>query len=233
MALDITQINQKELTADQYFKEDCSAIKKQIVLHFTAGAPSAVNTIHGWQFKPERVGTAFIISRGTKTESDGKIFQAFGSKYWAYHIAFSKNTNKVPSKYHNFTMETQRAKETIGIEICNWGPILKDKDGSFKNYVNKVVPAEEVVALSKPHRGYTYYHDISDAQAKSIKELVIYLCEKYNISKKFNADMFDICLRALDGENGTWTHVSYRSDKSDMPPLPKLIKLLQEIEQGI
>ena len=44
MALDITQINQKELTADQYFKEDCSAIKKQIVLHFTAGAPSAVNT---------------------------------------------------------------------------------------------------------------------------------------------------------------------------------------------
>ena len=233
MPLDVTKINQDELTADQYFKEDCSAVKNQIYIHYTAGASSAANTIHGWQFKPERVGTAFVISRGTKAEKDGEIFQAFGSKYWAYHLAFSKNTNKVPSKYHNFNLETKIAKGSIGIEVCNFGNIIKDKDGNFRNYVNGIVPANEVVTLDKPHRGYIYYHDFSVNQIASLKELIIYLGDKYKISKKFNSDMFDICTRAMDGENGIFTHTSVRSEKFDFSPQPKLIKMLQEIEQGI
>ena len=235
MALNVSLINQNELTPNQYFKEDCSSIKKQIVIHFTAGAPSAKNTIHGWQFNPERVGTPFVISRGYSNpiEKDGEIFQAFGSKYWAYHLGFSKNTNKVPSKYHNFALETQRAKETIPIEICNWGCLIKDKVGDFKNYVNGVVSSNEVVTLNKPHRGYIYYQDFTDSQIFSLKELIIYLCDKYKISKKYNNDMWDISTRALDGENGIFGHVSFRSDKFDLAPLPKVIKMLQEIEQGI
>lgn len=233
MALDVKQINQNELTPDQYYKEDCSALKKIIVGHHTAGANGAANTIHGWQFTSDRVGTSFVISRGTKTEKDGQIFQAFGSKYWAFHIAFSKNTNKVPAKYHDFNYEKEIAKSSIGIEICNWGNLLKDKDGNFRNYVNDIVPANEVVTLDKPHRGYLYYHAYSDAQLASFKDLLIYLCDKYNIPKKFNSDMFDINLKALDGEAGIWTHVSFRADKFDLSPQPNLIKMFQEIEQGI
>lgn len=233
MPLDVTKINQDELTPDQYFREDCSALKRQITIHFTAGAPSAANTIHGWQFKPERVGTAFVISRGTKTEKDGEIFQAFGSKYWAFHLAFSKNTNKVPAKYHNFDYEKQIAKSSIGVEICNWGGLIKDKDGNFRNYINEIVPSDEVVELDSVWRGFKYYHEYTDAQMISLKELLVYLCNKYNIPKKFNADMFDVNIKALDGEAGIWTHVSYRSDKSDSSNQPKLIKILKEIEQGI
>ena len=233
MALDVTKINQDELTPDQYFKEDCSALKKIVVLHFTAGAPSAANTVHGWQFNPERVGTAFVISRGTKTEKDGEIYQAFGSKYYAWHIAFSAASNKVPAKYHSKVLETQIAKASIGIEVCNWGCLIKDKDGNFRNYVNGIVPANEVVELPTPYRGYKYFQDLTDAQVISLKELVIYLCDKYKISKKFNADMFDINTRALDGENGIFCHTSYRSDKTDYPAIPKLVKMLQDIEKGI
>jgi N-acetyl-anhydromuramyl-L-alanine amidase AmpD len=233
MALDVTKINQDELTPDQYFKEDCSSLKKIVVLHFTAGAPSAVNTVHGWQFNPERVGTAFVISRGTKTEKDGAIYQAFGSKYYAWHIAFSAASNKVPAKYHSKVLETQIAKSSIGIEVANWGCLVKDKDGNFRNYVNGIVPANEVVELTTPYRGYKYFQDLTDAQVISLKELVIYLCDKYKISKKFNADMFDINTRALDGENGIFCHTSYRSDKTDYPAIPKLVKMLQEIEQGV
>lgn len=233
MSLDISRINQEDLTVDQYFKEDCSLLKKQIVIHFTAGSESAANTIHGWQFKPERVGTAFVISRGTKTEKDGEIFQAFGSKYWAFHIAFSKNTNKVPVKYHSFDLEKKIAKASIGIEICNWGGLIKDKDGNFRNYLNGIVPSDEVIELDSVWRGFKYFHAYSDAQIASLKNLIIYLCEKYNIPKKFNADMFDINLRALEGESGIFTHVSYRSDKSDSSKQPKLIKMLEEIELGV
>ena len=233
MALDIKQINQDELTADQYFKEDCSALKKIIVIHHTAGGPSSVNTIHGWQFNPERVGTAFVISGKAKTEKDGQIYQAFGSKYWAWHLAFSKSTNKVPAKYHSSVLEQKMAKASIGIEICNWGGLLKDKDGNFRNYVNGIIPKEEVIELETPFKGFKYYHAYTDAQLLSIKELIIYLCDKYNIPKKFNVDMFDINTKALDGQTGIWTHVSYRFDKSDCSPQPKLIQMLKDIESVI
>lgn len=233
MTLDITKINQNNLTENQYFKEDFSALKNQIVIHFTAGGASAVNTIYGWQFNSERVGTSFVISRGDKNEKDGQIYQAFGSKYWAYHIAFSKSTNGVPRKYHNFLLEQNIAKCSIGIEVCNWGGLLKDKDGVFRNYINGVVPISEVIELDAVFRGYKYYHAFSDSQIFSLKNLIIYLCDKYKISKKFNSDMFDINTNALDGVNGIWTHASYRSDKIDCSRQPKLIKMLQEIEQGI
>lgn len=233
MPLDIKQINQQELTPDQYFKEDCSSLKKQIVIHYTAGHASSVNTIHGWQFNPERIGTAFVISGKDKNEKDGQIYQAFGSKYWAYHIAFSKNTNKVPVKYHNFAHEKVIAKASIGIEICNFGGLIKDKDGNFRNYINGIIPADEVCELDTPYRGFKYYHAYTDAQIVSLKELLIYLCDKYNIPKTFNADMFDINTRALDGEAGIWTHVSYRSDKNDCSPQPKLILMLKSLVSGI
>lgn len=236
MALDIKRINQNELTPDQYVKEDCSALKQILVLHHTSGGSSPKNVIYGWQKNPEKVATAFIIAgkpTSKDTHKDGEIFQAFGSKYWAYHLAFSKKTNRVPVKYHNFTYEQKIAKASIGIEITSWGGLTKQPDGTFKTYVGTTVPNEEVVSLEKPFRGYSYYHAYSESQLKSLKELIIYLCDKYNISKKFNSDMFDINLRALDGENGIFTHVSYRSDKSDCFAQKELIKVLKDIELGV
>ncbi len=232
MALDVTKIKQDELTADQYFREDCSAVKKQIVLHHTAGGSNPINVVHGWQFNSERVGTPFIIAgkpSKNDTHKDGEIFQAFGSKYYAWHLAFSKSTNKVPAAYHSSIKETALAKASIGIEICNWGQLVKDASGVFRNYVNGIVPTEEVVTLSTPFRGFLYYHKYSDAQLASVKDLVIYLCDKYKIPKTYNADMFDINVKALDGTAGIWSHTSYRSDKNDISPQPNIIKMLQEI----
>lgn len=232
MAFDVTQINQQELTPDQYFKEDCSTLKHQLVLHHTAGGSNAINVVHGWQFNTEKIGTSFVIAGKPTTHDtfkEGQIYQAFGSKYWAYHIAFSKSTNNVPAKYHDFAKEQVIAKASIGIEICNWGQLVQDKDGNFKNYVNDIVPKEEVVELATPYRGFKYYHAYSDAQLASLKELLIFLCDKYNIPKNFNADMFDISTRALDGTAGIFTHSSYRSDKNDCSPQPKLIEMLQSL----
>lgn len=236
MALDVTKINQNELTPDQYVKEDCSALKNILVIHHTAGGSSPKNVIHGWQSDPEDVATAFIIAgkpTSKDTHKDGEIFQAFGSKYWAYHIAFSKSTNKVPVKYHNFTYEQKIAKASIGIEITSWGQLTKQIDGTFKTYVGTTVPIEDVVQLDKPYRGHLYYHAYTSSQLKSLKELIIYLCDKYNISKKFNSDMFDISTKALDGTNGIWSHTSFRSDKNDAFCQKELIQILKEIELGV
>ncbi len=231
--LDVKQINQDELTADQYKREDVSAQKQILVWHHTAGGSSAKNAIYGWQQTPEDVATAFIIAgkpSANDDHTDGQIFQAFGSKYWAWHIAFSKSTNKVPAKYHSAVLEEKIAKASIGIEICNWGQLEKKADGKFYTYVGTVIPENEVITFPTPFRGFVYYHAYTDAQLASARDLGIYLCEKYNINKKFNADMFDINLHALDGTNGMWTHVSFRSDKNDAAPQPKFIEMLKQIE---
>lgn len=222
--LDIKKINQNNLTPDQYFKEDCSALKKQIVIHHTVSSGNAENVVHGWQFNPERVGTAFII------DGDGVIHQAFGSKYWAYHLAFSKSTNKVPEWAHDFKRETLIAKASIGIEVCSYGPLIfSEKDNCYYNTYKQIIPKEQVEELDKPFRGFKFWHKYTDKQLASLKELLIYLCATYNIDKAYDHGIWDINERALHGDSGIFTHVSYRSDKSDAYPSPRLIELLKNV----
>ena len=51
--------------------------------------------------------------------------------------------------------------------------------------------------------------------------------DRYNIPLEYNQDMWDVSINALKGAPGIWTHVSYRSDKSDCHPQPELIEMLQ------
>ena len=41
--------------------------------------------------------------------------------------------------------------------------------------------------------------------------------------------MWDISDKALAGEAGVWTHVSFRTDKSDCHPQPELIQMLKSL----
>ena len=66
-------------------------------------------------------------------------------------------------------------------------------------------------------------------QLETLKNLIIYLCEKYNISKDYKEDMWDISTSALSGSPGIYTHVSFRKDKSDCHPQIEFIKLLKDL----
>lgn len=193
----------------QYFKE--KQFKNQIVIHHTAGASSAINTIHGWNCNAEKVGTSFVI------DGAGNIFKAFAPEYWAYHLGLKSIQN------------TQLNKNSIGIEICNWGQLVF-KEGKFYNYVNKEVPESEVIKLPK-FRGFEYYHRYNDFQLASLKQLLQDLCSTFKIETHYNEDMWDISQNALSGKNGIYTHVSYRADKNDCSPQPKLIELLKNLDK--
>lgn len=196
------------LKENQYFKE--KQFKNQIVIHHTAGGGNADNVIHGWNFNPERVGTAYLI------DSKGEVIKAFEPEYWAYHLGLKSISN------------SQLNKNSIGIEICNWGQLIKKADKYF-NYVNKEVPESEVVQLKK-FRGFEYYHKYNDAQIESLKKLLSELCATFGIQKHYNSDMWDISQNALSGKNGIYTHVSYRSDKNDCAPQINLIEMLKTLE---
>ncbi len=197
------------LADNQYFKS--IQPKKQIVIHHTAGSGNAKNVIHGWNFNSVEVGTAYVI------DSIGDLYKAFEPQYWAYHLGL-KSANNVPLN-----------KQSIGIEVCNWGQLI-EKDGKYYNYVNKEVPLNEVVQLPK-FRGYEYYHAYNSKQIESLKELLLFLGEKFGIDLTYNADMWDISQNALSGKNGLYTHVSYRSDKNDMSPQTELITMLKSLKQ--
>lgn len=224
--LDTNTIIQYPLKAGQFFAEEHP--KSQIYIHHTAGNSSAHICVDGWNNNLDKIGTAFVIAGkpkdATANYKDGDILQCYSSKFWAYHLGIPAETFKkysIPYKPLD--------KTSIGIELCNWGYLTKQKDGTFKNYVGGIVPIEQVVDLGSEFRGYQYYHRYSDAQLESLKNLLIYLCDKYNIPKTYNEEMWKVSPACLNGTSGIWAHVSTRQDKYDIFPQKSLINMLQSL----
>lgn len=223
--LDTSKIKQAPLKASEYFAEEVK--KTQIYLHHTAGNSSGVNVALDWnKDKRGRIATPFVISGpGSKNSFDGEIIQTFSSKHWAYHLGVKKDVFKA----YKVTYKELDAL-SIGIEICNWGP-LELENGKFINYVDRIVPKDQVTELVEPFKGYKYYHKYSDAQIESVRQLLVYLSEAYKIDLTYSYDqLFKVNLKALRGENGLYTHNSVRKDKNDIYPCPRLIEMLKSLK---
>ena len=219
------EITKLQLEDGEFYNE--VTIKKVIVLHHTAGGPSAINVIAGaWEHDKAAnggklpVATSYVIGGKLSTDltMDGKIYQAFDDKFYAHHLGCKTKNNLALNK------------QSIGIEICNWGPITF-KNSKYITYVGTELTANEVYKLEKPFRGFTYYHEYTDAQVASLKALLLILAEKHkiNIKKAWNLLSFELSNDALAGAAGVFTHTNYRSDKFDISPSPKLIAMLNSL----
>lgn len=215
MELDITKILQVRLSDGQYFQEDSP--KSQIYLHHTAGGGNAAAVSKFWNGNDSKIATAFVIGeRGT-------IVQCFSSRHWAWHLGIdSQDFATKGLTYKNLN------KLSVGIEVCNWGP-LKLKDSKYYNYVKGVVDPSMVTTLDKPYKGHIYWYKYTDEQIESTRQLVTYLCKTYDIPKAYRAEIFDIDVEAFKGTPGIYTHNSVRKDKSDIYPCPRMIKMLQNL----
>jgi hypothetical protein len=220
-----SNIKQVPMKESQYIKTETK--KNMIVLHHTAGNSSGASTIQMWDNDGRgRIATCVVISgKGqSKNTYDGEICQAFSSKYWGYHLGLKQDIFRakgVPYKSID--------PMSIGVEICNWGPLTKKVD-KFYNYVNREVPIDQVCELDKPYKGRKYYHAYTDAQIESVRQLMLYWGDIYNIDLTYREeDMWDISVRGLKGENGVYTHNSFRKDKSDIYPCPKMIAMLKTL----
>lgn len=206
--LEISTIVQMRLDEKQYFAEKFE--KKQIVIHHTVSGPKAENVINGWKKTKERVGTAFII------DGEGIIHQCFSSAHWAHHLG---------THYPN---NTQLNKYSVAIEICNWGALTK-KGKRYYSAFKKEVQLEEVIDYGIAFRGSRFYHRYKKEQLDSLKLLIDYLSERYQIPNTYNSNMWDICPRAIQGKEGIFSHVSFRKDKSDCHPQLELITILKNL----
>jgi hypothetical protein len=62
-----------------------------------------------------------------------------------------------------------------------------------------------------------------------VRKLLIFWNERYGIPLDYNQDMWALSSKALSGQDGVWTHVSFREDKSDCHPQPELIEMLKSL----
>ena len=216
------KLTQTPFPASQYIAEEHP--KKQIYIHHTAGNANPFAVFTGWASNTERIATCVSVGGKPKAGSnwqDGEVVQGFSSKFWAYHLGLKESTfDKFNVPYRSLD------KNSIGIEICNWGQ-LTEKNGKFFNYVNKEVPADEVCELDTPHRGHKFYHNYTDAQIEAVKDLLLLWKPRYNIPLTYYQDIWDVTPRALKGEAGVFTHNSVRFDKVDVYPHPKLVTMLK------
>jgi len=170
-------IKKQYLPKNEYYPTEYG--KKTIVLHHTAGSHRPDWVISSWDRdqtkggKPLRVATQYVIggksTRDGNTDWDGKIVEAFPVKMWAHHLG-TKNSNN-----------TQLNQQSIGIEICNYGPLTKSANGEYFTYVNSKVPEEDVVDLGKNWRGYRYYQKYTESQIESIRFLICKLSSEHGI----------------------------------------------------
>jgi hypothetical protein len=205
--IDLAKIETIDFPDNQYVKEIFS--KEQIVLHHTVGS-SVDGVITEWEKTPDRVATCIVIDKA------GIPWQLFSSKYWGYHLKAGK---------------VSLDKHSIAIEIVNWGQLTPLPNGMFKTYYGTNVAA---VTQHYPQgfRGHKYFEKYTNAQIRTIGELILYWNMIYGIPLDYNEDMWDISSRALSGEPGIWTHVSYRPApaKSDCHPQPELIEMLKALK---
>jgi hypothetical protein len=211
--------------SSQYMSEEIT--KTQIFLHHTAGNSNPIGVYDDWKSNPERIATCVVIGGNPGTQKswiDGEAIKGYSSKLWAYHLGLKESTfQKFGLPYKSLD------KISVAVEVCNWGQLTKKGD-KFYNYVNKVVPNNEVIILDKPHRGYTYFHAYTDAQIATLKELILSWGDYYKIPLDYNEDIWDVTTRALKGESGIYTHNSVRYDKVDLSPQPKIIEMLKSLK---
>lgn len=229
------KIKSVPLAKGEYYEE---VVKKQaIYLHHTAGGHRPDWTIAGWNADKNskgarlRVATAFVVG-GISTYNkdakwDGIVCRCFPEEKWAHHLGVKQKNNVLLNK------------ESIGIEICNYGWLRKSANGVFLNYVNKPVPKSMVVELAKPFQGFQYYHKYTDKQLAAVKELLLDLSKRFNIDLKNGLQplikrnrgnaAFLINEDALAGKPGLWTHTNVRMDKFDCSPQVNLVEMIRSL----
>lgn len=171
------EIKDMFLDIGEYFPID---FKKTIIyLHHTAGSHRPDWVINAWNKdqnedgSTRKIATSFVIGGKSTRDGDGTwdgvILRCFPESNWAWHLGV-KGTNGMFDKI------------SIGIEMCNYGPLTKSKTGEFMTYVNTPVPEDQVVELEKPFRGFNYYHKYTDKQISSLRWLLIYLGNKFGVN---------------------------------------------------
>lgn len=234
-----TLIKEKLLPKGQYLPGPTK--KEWLFLHHTAGWHNPYNTIDAWgNDNRGQVATEFVLGgpsiKGNDEKFDGEVVKCIPDGGYGWHLGTGNNVMH---------------RNSIGIEVCNFGQLTKggyNKNGvwvklnsdKYYTYVGTEAHPSQIVELSQEFRGYKYWHKYSDNQIESLKGLILYNANKHSIDVRkglielikkdgeFKAfDRMDVGL--CERTKGMWTHTNVMRGKVDMFPQPELVQMLLSI----
>ena len=153
------KINQYRLKSGQFFNGPTK--KEWLFLHFTAGWENPYRVVDDWNSDTRgAIGTQYVIGgRHCQTldeKHDGTIVQCMKTENYAWHLGIGN---------------TEVHRNSIGIEVCNFGPLHK-VGSDFFSWANKRINPSEIIQLKRDFRGYRAYHKLTDEQLHSINFLI-------------------------------------------------------------
>jgi len=179
---------------ESFFYKDTPA-KERIVVHFTAGYLKG--DMAALSKKDNHVSVPFVVGR------DGTIYQLFASKFWSYHLGKGAAGG-------NSTM----SQSAVAIEMSNVA-YLREKNGTLVDPYGApyctTADTDAYQVLSTPYRGYTRFATFTDAQYKSLINLLRYITATYKIPAAFlpEPQRYDV-YQDVASFKGITTHVNYQ-----------------------
>ena len=179
--------------------------KKSICLHFTVGYIKSDTT--ALSTKDNCVSVSYVVDR------TGRIYEMFPDTEWSYHLGSGAVGG-------NGAM----SKQSIGIEISNYGPLKLSGENLIDAYKNEYCKVSETQFYDKlNYRGYDYFASMTDVQISATAALIKYLGKKHDIPMNFMPSdaPFANNAEAL-AFKGVFYHTNVRKDKFDWPFGPSL-----------
>ena len=237
-----------ELTFKEHFLPSNEYLKgsnpEYIFIHHTAGWHNPYQVIDAWAKDTRgQVATEFVLGgpsiTGNDSSFDGELVQAFPKGGWGYHLGTGLN---------------HMHKNSVGIEVCNFGYVteggyykwdgkknvwIPKNVGVFYTYVGTPIHHLQVVELQEPFRGHKFWHRYSNRQIEILREWIIAIGERDFIDireglprwvRNEGAKAFEFKPEALQGKvKGLLTHTNVRKDKFDMFPQQELLDMLMSL----
>ena len=200
--------------------------KSQMVFHWTHGWDNARGVFDWWKNdKVKHVATPGAIN------DQGEYYRGFDEKFWAHHIG-CKNRHFTPFNLPNINSNLNRS--SVGLEICNWGPLIKNNDGTYTpvGYEGKIkIKSSDIEVVELNYRGYKHFEKIKDAEIATAKNWALLMSIRFDIPIDYDhAQMWQQNSKALTGAAGMYSHGSYRDDKCDIHPQPEFIEMLKSLK---
>ena len=157
--------------------------------------------------KDNCVSVSYVVDRS------GRIYEMFPDTEWSYHLgsgAVGGNGNM--------------SKQSIGIEISNYGPLKLSGENLVDAYGNNYCTVAETQFYDKlNYRGYDYFASMTDAQISATAALIKYLGKKHDIPMNFMPSDAPFANNAeAQAFKGVFYHTNVRKDKFDWPFGPSL-----------
>lgn len=137
-------------------------------------------------------------------DRNGDVYQIYSSKLWAYHLGVKGKSDL--------------DRHSIGVELANGGWDISQP------YVKKIYTHQS------DYRGYRSYEQYPKEQIESLRQLLLYWGERYNIDLTYHDDIFNVNQRALSGQNGLFSHTSYIQEKTDINPQYDMVEMLKSLK---